>query len=144
MGLVASQGDPLHMRQFTNELMWLCCGAQTGEAGSLPWPLGPGFSLSCSGLLPWASTGVIVVSMGICPACVQGPLSQRQAHTETEEATPSTVKLEGLWEGPPTPTLLSSGLPEIPPSGRGLPSLRDGKDIGGGPGYLKAGQQSQP
>ena len=57
MGLVASQGDPLHMRQFTNELMWLCCGAQTGEAGSLPRPLGPGFSLSCSGLLPWASTG---------------------------------------------------------------------------------------
>lgn len=98
MGLVASQGDPLHMRQFTNELTWLCCGAQMGEAGSLPQPPipGPGFSLSCSGLLPWAPTGVLVVSMGICPACVQGPLSQKQAHAETEEASASTVKLEGL------------------------------------------------
>ena len=121
MGLVASQRDPLYMRQFTNELTWLCCGAQMGEAGSLPQPLGPGFSLSCSGLLPRAPSGVLVVSMGICLACVQRPLSQRQAHTESEEATLFTVKLEGLWEGPPTPTLLSSGLPEIPPSGMGLP-----------------------
>ena len=52
MGLVASQGDPLHMRQFTNELTWLCCGAQMGEAGSLPQPpppalASPSLALGC-------------------------------------------------------------------------------------------------
>lgn len=124
MGLVASQGDPLHMRQFTNELTWLCCGAQMGEADSLPQPPtpGPGFSLSCSGLLPWAPTGVLVVSMGICPACVQGPLSQKQAHAETEEASASTLKLEGLWEGPATSTLLSSGCQKLHHQGWDFPN----------------------
>lgn len=96
MGLAASQGDPLGMRQFRVELrwLWLCSVAWEGQlcapalwSWPLPFPL-----------LLWAaamgSHRGISCFYEICPPC-PGKLEAGQAYAEAEEAAPT----QGSWRG---------------------------------------------